>query len=86
MERKVRRTVSIEADIAKAIDEQIGAGTAESVSAFVETAVRAYLRRLEEARLQAAAGGLPAAEEARLIADLHTGGSRPVPWGVLNAR
>lgn len=82
----MRRTVSIAADVADGIDAEIRVGTAESVSALVEAAVRAYLRRLEEARLQAAASGLPAADEARLIADLHTGGGRPVPWGVLDAR
>ena len=82
----MRRTVSIPIEVADGLDEEIRRGTAESVSGLVEAAVRAHLRRLEEARLQAAAAGLPAGDEAGLIADLHTRGGRPVPWGVLDAR
>ena len=63
----VRRTVTMPAQLAAAVDAAVADGAADSVSALLATAVRRYLDQLADDRMTAQAARLDAEIERALI-------------------
>ena len=63
----VRRTVTMPAQLAAAVDAAVADGAADSVSALLATAVRRYLDQLADDRMTAQAARLDAEMERALI-------------------
>ena len=63
----VRRTVTMPAQLAAAVDAAVADGAADSVSALLATAVRRYLDQLADDRMTAQAARLDAETERALI-------------------
>ena len=63
----VRRTVTMPAQLAAAVDAAVADGAADSVSALLATAVRRYLDQLADDRMTAQAAQLDAETERALI-------------------
>ena len=87
MQSKVRKTVSLDRDVAADGDAAIAAGWAESWSALVETAVAAHVRRLELATIAEDARTLDAEVEAAAIRRVQAA-AQPASarWSSLRAR
>jgi Arc/MetJ-type ribon-helix-helix transcriptional regulator len=66
MEESVRRTVTMPAQLAAAVDAAVADGAADSVSALLATAVRRYLDQLADDRMTAQAARLDAETERAL--------------------
>ena len=75
----VRRTVTMPAQLAAAIDAAVAAGTADSISALLATAARRYLEQLTDDRITAHAARLDPATEFAVIRAARTGAA-PAGW------
>ena len=81
-ESRVRRTVSLDADVAVAMDVAVANGEADTISGLMEDAIRAWLRSRERERLAADAARLDATSDTALV----TGATGHPVWSGLRAR
>jgi Arc/MetJ-type ribon-helix-helix transcriptional regulator len=75
----VRRTVTMPARLAAAIDAAVAEGAADSVSALLATAARRYLDQLADDRITTHAARLDLDTELALIRRAR-GGTAPAGW------
>lgn len=80
----IRRTITLPAELAEAVDRCVEAGDAPNVSRFIQQAVRAHLAAREHARIAEEARRLDPAEEESLIRSDIAAASPP--WGRLAGR
>ena len=81
-ESRVRRTVSLDADVAAAMDAAVANGGADTISGLMEDAIRAWLRSREQERIAADAARLDATSDTALV----TGATSHPVWSGLRAR
>lgn len=81
--KKVRRTVTIDATLAAAIDQAIAQGAADHVSGFLSAAAAAYLRNWNREQMVEEAAKLDPAEEAALLETTTGQPAQAVLWSGL---
>ena len=81
-QKRIRRTVSLDVEIAAEMDAAVAKGEADTISGLMEDAIRAWLRSRAEGRIAADAARLDAATDTALV----TGEATDPVWSGLRAR